>query len=353
MKTGLGIAVSFILGGVAGAVVYHCVSPIEQTHGVQASLGGGAIVTTDLSETLRDEITQASAINLKDGSRYQVYQLDVAQEGLLHITQQGPLNSHLVLLNSDQEVLQSSTTKEAFYYSRTPNQDPLTLIVSGQSDSDYGPFRIAGEWLDVQNSGELAPGEAIQGYLDSAPNTYQFIVEESGMYQFDMRTSQFDSYLRLEGNGVNAVDDDSGDGLNARLSVLLEPGEYRLTSTTPYRDADGSFGTFSLEAARLSGIADLQQGGEVVLGETVQSYMQQGSMQFTITLDEGRQLTLDARSDAFDTVMEVTGEGASFYNDDGGDGTNSRIQEYFEAGQYQVLVRPFSSGQGLFTLRVQ
>ncbi|RUO31565.1 hypothetical protein CWE12_00770 [Aliidiomarina sedimenti] len=352
MKTSkLAIVVSFILGGVAGAVAYNYLGAFSD--GSSAFRSADRFPTLSMSETTRGELTQASSINLKDGSRYQAFILRPDQTGLLRIEQEGALDAQMVLLNEDREVVQTSSEGELFSYFESTPEQTLTLIVSGLDFSSYGPFRLNTEWLEVINEGELTFEDSIQGYLSGAPNQYQLVVEEAGMYQIDMSTSLFDSYLRIEGNGVNATDDDSGSSLNARLSVMLEPGEYTVTATTPYGDASDTFGTFNLQATKLNGMDDYQQGGSVELGQRVMGFLQNGSMNYTLTVEEDSQVRIALNSDAFDTVLEVQGGDVTLYDDDGGTGTNSLISEQLPAGEYSILVRGFSSGQGAFTLDIQ
>ena len=61
---------------------------------------------------------------------------------------------------------------------------------------------------------------------------------------------------------------------------------------------------------------------------------------------------IDARSFALDTVLEVYDSAGSLVaeNDDGPDGTNSRVETTLDAGDYCVTVRDYSESTGAFDL---
>jgi hypothetical protein len=61
---------------------------------------------------------------------------------------------------------------------------------------------------------------------------------------------------------------------------------------------------------------------------------------------------IDARSAALDTVLEVYDSAGSLVadNDDGPDGTNSRVETFLAAGDYCVTVRDYDQGTGALDL---
>lgn len=346
----LAIVVSFILGGVAGAVALKQLD----SGGSQIGASQHSLTTLELGSTSRGELTQASAINLKDGSRYQAFRFLPAQVGLLRIQQHGALEGHLTLLNADHEIIQNSVLDELYVMiDETSRQTPLTLVVSGSSASAYGPFRLETEWLEVMSERSLEENQEVTGYLTGSVNQYEVTIEQFGIYQFDMSSSKLDSYLTLTGLGLNQTDDDGGDGLNARLVLMLQPGVYQLGASTSYSVEEHGFGQYQLRLQQLNTMQDMQQGGELEVGQRVQGMMQQSEVvEYSFRLPQERRLRIALDSDFFDTVLEVQGAGVRFSDDDGGIGTNSLIDETFPAGDYRIQVRAYGAGQGVFSLRI-
>lgn len=347
MKTSkLAIVVSILVGGVIGAATMHYSGPaVAATASVSSE-------RFDFRTENRGELTQSSPVNLKDGSRYQAFRLNPQRTGILSLRQSGALQGQLILLNDQFEVIQQGTdrTLAAFIDERLSNQS-LLLVVSGQDASSYGPFRLESEWVEVGNTDQLISGEEITGYLQGQPTRYSLQIDEQGIYQFDMKSDQFDSYLRLEGNSLNQTDDDSGDGLNARLNVFLQPGSYQLSATTPFSDGSDTYGLYTIQMRLLESADNLVSGGNVEIGQSVRGMLQSSSARFNLHVPDGRRVRVSAESDNFDTVLEIEGP-TSFYDDDGGSGTNSLVNDYFPAGHYTIIVRPFSSGTGVFQLSV-
>ncbi len=75
---------------------------------------------------------------------------------------------------------------------------------------------------------------------------------------------------------------------------------------------------------------------------------------YQLHLSEDRAIEIDVRSDNFDTVVDLRGAGVFLTDDDGGEGTNSRLYtDVLQAGNYTIRVYPYSSGTGEFELTVR
>ena len=70
---------------------------------------------------------------------------------------------------------------------------------------------------------------------------------------------------------------------------------------------------------------------------------------YTLRIDEPSNVSLALRSSAFDTVLHVTGEGSELVDDDGGSGTDSRLQTVLMPGEYRLDVESYS-GTGAYRL---
>lgn len=206
---------------------------------------------------------------------------------------------------------------------------------------------------DLRNDGSVVPSETLNGWFSGQERSYQLEIEEAGMYQIDMRSSDIDSYLVLEGpNGYFREDDDSAGNLDASIADFLAPGSYQLTARTAYGSDSGLF-TLSVEPRELPEGVELRNEGELTPNETLNGWYSGEPLTYELTLEESSLVRLSMRSSDFDTYLELSGGGDAYSDDDGGSGTNSRLEQALLPGTYTVIARGFAvSGSGMFELQV-
>src|SRR5690606_38385983 len=175
-------------------------------------------------------------------------------------------------------------------------------------------------------------------------------VDRRAMYTIDLRSGQFDALLRIAGNGIDVQDDDGGEGTNARLSVLLDPGTYTLT----VGGWGGSGrGLYELAVDSRPVPAGLNQGGGIRAdGSTLQGALQGTPLRYQFTLRERQMVTADMRSGDFDALLVLRGAGVEHRDDDGGEGLDARLVQVLEPGDYTIEATSATGGSGLFTLTV-
>lgn len=181
-----------------------------------------------------------------------------------------------------------------------------------------------------------------------------------------MRSDDFDAYLHYGRAGADGweatlVDDDGGDGLNARLTLTLDAeGGYELRASSLDEEELGTY-EISLMERR-----DVPPGrirvGQTVRGELTQTdYEGEGPEDhYLITGRQGETVTVFAESNDFDAylVLASDNEGELWEvnaDDDSGVATDAQMVVAFqESGEYHVVVRSFGGdGAGAYTLRVQ
>ena len=130
---------------------------------------------------------------------------------------------------------------------------------------------------------ELAPpavtpidiGETVNGNLTSSAgrsvgcsgcfaDLYEFTVTSTANLLIAMKSTEFDTYLRVldaDGNTV-ITDDDGGGGTDSRISQIFGPGTYRVEATS--FDA-GESGAYEIELRS----ANVQVAGTIQVGQTV------------------------------------------------------------------------------------
>lgn len=342
--TWVAAAVAFIAGSAIGAAVVHC------TGGEITAETGSEAQSLELGSVTRGEITQSSQMNLKDGTRFQAYQFTPDKAGVVKIQQSGVLAAQLTLFNQYRDLVQMPFSSMMYIQvDESEIGEPMTLVVSGAQPSSYGPFRLNTSWLELNTDSVLSIGEERAAFLVGEPGRYDIQIEQAGVYQFDMISEHFDAYLRLSGVDVALSDDDGGEGLNARLHAYLEPGDYQLYTTSVYDNGDGIYGPYTVAMQQAVGMDELYSGRELVIGAPIEAYLNQSSRDFIMHVAEPAHLRIGLESDFFDTVLDIVGP-QSFYDDDGGEGTNSLVSGYFPVGNYIIQVKPFGNGSGVFSL---
>lgn len=100
----------------------------------------------------------------------------------------------------------------------------------------------------------------------------------------------------------------------------------------------------------------LGQGGQDInVGDTVESTLDGGSIDYVLSLESGEAVTISLASDDFDTLIELSFEGQLVAeDDDSGEGTNSVLSFIAPStGDYTVTVTSFGGDQsGAFTLSI-
>ncbi|WP_128255749.1 pre-peptidase C-terminal domain-containing protein [Falsirhodobacter deserti] len=213
----------------------------------------------------------------------------------------------------------------------------------------------------------------------SEPAYVEFEVTEPVDVTLETMGRGSDPVLVLFGAGGQIMDwDDDGAGnLDARVSASLQPGTYctqmRAIAAEPVTDAmvvligyEGlppdpadekadAIAATCADPRRSPVLADALRPGEAPSAQgAIDPASSLGS--FRLTLAEPATLQVDATSASFDTVLSIYDlNGARLWeNDDHPDveGSDSRIREPFEAGDYCVVVEPFSGTGGEFSIAV-
>lgn len=193
-------------------------------------------------------------------------------------------------------------------------------------------------------------------------DTYRFEGVEGQVVDLALDSEEFDAYLELEYGGVViAVDDDGGEGTNARLEdqVLPASGTY---TVRVHAYGDGETGAYAL--ALSTGGSPVEDLGVLAPGTAGYTLPEGGvSHLFHVAVAQKVQLQLAVASDEFDAFISVYAGSEAHqrseaslvgWDDDSGGGTNPLLQVLVDSGSYLVEVRGFSSNQaGAYTLELQ
>lgn len=195
---------------------------------------------------------------------------------------------------------------------------------------------------DLTNGGEIEPGEQLTGLHSGTDNTYSLVIEERSEITINVGSDNFDTLITLVGNNVNLRDDDGGEGTNSRIETLLEPGTYSI-QVSAYGDAGG---VFDLSVTQAEAVGRLQDSGDVAPGDVVYGQMTNGQpLTYRLTVDSARTVSISASSGSIDTVLTLSGGGLNLEDDDGGEGSDSLIEQFLTPGEYTIQVRDFGNSR--------
>jgi len=134
---------------------------------------------------------------------------------------------------------------------------------------------------------------------------------------------------------------------------MLEPGTYTLGVRSI---GDGGSGQFRLSAAYtpLPAQAISQDGATVQVGTSAPVLLGRGDGQrrLQLVMPRAGKVRIDATSDEVDTFLRVTGGDVRHSNDDGGNGTDARIEAELPAGRYDLEVSNLEERQAIIQLQI-
>jgi hypothetical protein len=207
------------------------------------------------------------------------------------------------------------------------------IVVSGLNS---GPYQIRASYstiqatelrLDTDVSADMREGENYW-YRFRATQNGNLIVETNGV---------LDTYLEVYDESYNLLDsdDDSGNGLNARLNINAVAGQSYLIKerafnneiSGPYR-IWASFRGFAPPIARGTQIIELR------IGTSVSGYLGGGDEYvYSVRSSQAGFVTVETTGN-IDTYLEVYDTSYNLFsqNDDGGEGNNARIEIIASAG---------------------
>ncbi len=185
----------------------------------------------------------------------------------------------------------------------------------------------------------------------------------------DLMSSDFDAYLivRDADGRMMGSDDDSGEGQNARLHVVLpRDGAYRIVATAT---SDSSRGRYTLAVAGWEVPVAARPGASAVIavGQTRDGVLEPGDEisadgpyqdRWFVDLPAGARLVADMRSSDLDSYLAVLGPDGKVLgtDDDGGGGRDAEVPlRAVAAGRYTVLATSFGDEPvaGAYRLSVQ
>ena len=248
----------------------------------------------------------------------------------------------------------------------------MTGLGGGGGGGGCAPDDLGALGGTVTRTGNLGDDCVSPNYSGRLARYYSFTLGQSGPVEIDLVSSAFDAFVALR-EGTDAAgrlvvtDDDGGQGTNSRIERDLSAGTYTIEATSY---ATGVTGAFTLTVTGSGGGATVcflhdlgALSGTVTrtgnLGDDCASPNYPGRLAryYRFALGQSGPVEIDLVSSAFDTFLALR-EGAAAgrlvaTDDDGGQGTNSRIVADLSAGTYTIEATSYATGvTGAFTLTV-
>ena len=174
---------------------------------------------------------------------------------------------------------------------------------------------------------------------------YRLRVDARQLLELDMRSAEIDSGLRLVGAGVVLEDDDGGDGVDARIVSVLEPGQYTVQASA----YDEGAGVFTL-SARLSGVPADAGGGVLEVGRPREARLMDGTAdRYTLAIPRAGTYRIRMTStDGVDSHLRLFRHGEEVASDDdsGGGLWDALIEDALPAGDYVLEASSAVGGPG-------
>lgn len=243
----------------------------------------------------------------------------------------------------------------------------IATVLNGTGDFSVRIREESGQEVGAKGlvfNAKLSEDDPIDSLLKAPSQSFNLIMKKGKSYTIDLKSKDFDPFLRLENMAGQslALDDDGGGGLDSRLVLTPhQDGIFRVVATS----FDKNVGLFSLSVRETSsmevGADGLKLAGAIlatdpldppVLGKARKSR----SKMFEIKMEAGERYQIDLISNQFDSFLRVedaAGKELASDNDSGG-GLNARLIFAPPAnGVYRVWVTSFDGNLGNFGLLIR
>ena len=339
-----------------------------------------------IGQSASGELTASDPMSRTRHAPYHVWSLDGRRGQRVVIDLMSPdFDAYVSLRDESGYVLgsddDSGEDRNARLRTVLPRDGRYRIVVTAFSDSARGRYTLAvtgWEAPDAPPPGavvEIRPGETKDGILEPGDSTsdgpfedhWTFMATAGQRLRLDMHSSDMDSYLIVLGpDGARiASDDDSGEGNDASVGFrAAAAGRYRAIATTYNENPQA--GDYRLGLTEETGnFADPATAVAIGPGETREGRLEAGDLTGRRGLEDhltfqgraGQLARVDVVSPVFDAYAVLRfGETPVDSNDDGGDGTNSRLMTVLPGtGAYTIIVTPYSSSSsgGRYTVALQ
>ncbi|MFP4112762.1 MAG: hypothetical protein ACOC2Y_00920 [Spirochaetota bacterium] len=296
--------------------------------------------------------------SLLSGSGEAEYTFRAHADGRLDVRAVSPDFAPLLTVSVDGRIeADDRGTENAVLVRTSVEADDLVIVtVSGRLPT---PRPEHAEFLVAASLGEAGSGLTIGGFVqgelssdderyddDSYVDWYDLDVPEDVQVTVRLSSDDFDTYLYVELPNGELLRNDDANGTDSALSFSVPGGGVARIGASSF--GWGSTGSYTVEASVL-------ETRDLSVGRTIRDQLDGDQIVYRLTGTPGQTLSIELRSNSFDTYLEVNdSDGTYLYNDDAGSTSLSRVYyEMSSSGQATITVSAWGSGGGPFTLEAR
>ncbi|HYQ25234.1 hypothetical protein [Stenotrophomonas sp.] len=210
--------------------------------------------------------------------------------------------------------------------------------------------RVPALQFDIPVSGEITTRSGMNFNNGSRYQLYQIRLEDQQRVGIKL-TGALSGTVTVFSDGKVVAHSRTGYESSDAAVAFRAPGR-GLYQVAVSADGAEAFGPFRLRAE----VIKPHDGTPIINTGRVSDLLLDASQDYTLQVDTAGLYAIELRSDVFDTVLSLKGEGQDAENDDDedGEGTDSRIHLALQPGRYTLSVRGLSDEDtGAFTLDVR
>ncbi len=360
----------------------------------------GSLTTSDCR---RIDPTEASAEDFVD-----IFEFTLQSETFVRIDlRSADFDTHFLFLDDSQSELDRNEAQKGviLFSGRRLGPSAYRILVGAQSTSSpdssgsYGEYTLSlvepncarvpiSNWgITVQ--GNLALTDCIRpdlgtmvDHVDYYVDLYDFTLDTDSFVEIDLKSSDFDTYLRLYNTSSSLYDgpsnevarnDDGGSFRNSHIGLSLSAGTYRIHVATfdGHPDSSASYGEYSLSATTDSGVGDCDPAaltripvGSTMIGQltttdcsttdlAVDAGRDYGHVDiYEFTLDTEAAVQIDLKSSDLDSILHLYQQSLTEVVRDDGRGpiSDSQIRQALPADTYLLYVGTWTypTNQGIY-----
>lgn len=316
-------------------------------------------------DSIEGELTSTSPVNLNNGTRYSAHWMCGSGEAERYrYTLDAPFAASLAAFDDEGRWIGSAESgpegEPAILLSAAEAQRCTLVVINGQDGAAFGPYTLAAEATGDEDG--LQADRPLVGRLDDGSAEHSLSLDAPAHLNLAL-SGEEGLDMHLVGEGVNQRAESCAPG-ELRLDAYLEPGDYRVqlgqaakpnvAMTKCASQVLSAGGAYQLVAEQRDLSDGRRNGGPLRDGDRITGTLEgESTNHYTLHLDEPSEVTLDLGSTAFDTVLHLSGNDTQISDDDGGGGTDSRIQTVLMAGDYRVEVASYGGNRGDYAIELR
>jgi hypothetical protein len=325
-------------------------------------------------------------LNSSDAAYLDQHKLEVTRRGVVVVTMNSAeLDSYLIVADSRGAVISRNDNSGPENNARLSiSLEPgAYVIIATTAETGTGSYKLLARLEDQRpcSTAQLNPAAAVPAALaaddcrgldffvpssdENYADSYEFELTAAKLVTVTARSAEFDTILTLlDSTGESVVDNDDFEETttDSQLLVSLPPGKYRVLASS-YEPATGAYQiNLLIEDLRRCTVETQATPGNrngALTGDDCRflDFMIPGVDRipvdvYSVKLDKRSVLTLEVKSAAFDTGIFVVDSKMRVVNgdDDGGGGTNSKLDLMLNPGEYAVVVTALDDRSGMYDL---